>query len=295
MSEVVTLERHDLSIWPFNSGLMVAPGGYRWRDGIKRDGGAGRFLVSDVPVLGPEAIWRTIDPLADHEMQGAAKEFATLSSPLTESTVQDFASRYGHLDPWANSVLREGQSPQHDTPHATGADALVAIARATELLSPYTPGETLESWQEIHVLMVETFRLFDDWQLLSRSKGADSEVESDRRASAQHTRWMLREVLDLHLRTSTWAGFGRYGGDGRLRIRPRHLAGAMWLQIARAVDEDREYRSCAGNCGRWLVIAPGASRRQKLTCSDACRSRRSRMKREGRALSQRERRSNDEA
>jgi hypothetical protein len=49
-----------------------------------------------------------------------------------------------------------------------------------------------------------------------------------------------------------------------------NLWSAICLQFAAAVVNNKRYQRCQG-CGRWLELAPGANRADRLTCSDACR------------------------
>jgi hypothetical protein len=51
---------------------------------------------------------------------------------------------------------------------------------------------------------------------------------------------------------------------------PVDLIGALWLQFARAVERDSQFRNCA-ECGTWFELAPGTARSDKLYCSTACR------------------------
>ena len=56
----------------------------------------------------------------------------------------------------------------------------------------------------------------------------------------------------------------------RLAIRPLNLLGALWLQFARAIDGDREYRACQ-KCGTWFEIGSKGHSRAKRFCSNRCR------------------------
>jgi hypothetical protein len=56
-----------------------------------------------------------------------------------------------------------------------------------------------------------------------------------------------------------------------LYIVPDGLVGALWLQFARAVERDRQFRQCA-ECGIWFELAPGTARADKLYCSTPCRT-----------------------
>jgi hypothetical protein len=58
------------------------------------------------------------------------------------------------------------------------------------------------------------------------------------------------------------------GAPLRMTFQVESLIGAMWLQLALAIDGKRKYRSCPV-CGRWWDAT--AARSDKLTCSDRCR------------------------
>jgi len=64
----------------------------------------------------------------------------------------------------------------------------------------------------------------------------------------------------------------RKGKGDRLRmdVSPLNLLGALWLQFARGIEGDREYRCCAA-CGEWLEIAPGSYTKRVRFCRPVCR------------------------
>ena len=64
-------------------------------------------------------------------------------------------------------------------------------------------------------------------------------------------------------------------GKLRLFIRPQSLIAGMWLQLALAIEGDRQYRSCEG-CGRWFEVGGGQKRSDAETCGPSCRKRRER-------------------
>jgi hypothetical protein len=59
-----------------------------------------------------------------------------------------------------------------------------------------------------------------------------------------------------------------------MQIIPKNLLSAMWLQFARTIDGNKEFRACK-ECGRWFEIshkqADGRTRRREF-CSDPCKS-----------------------
>ena len=63
-----------------------------------------------------------------------------------------------------------------------------------------------------------------------------------------------------------------------LRLVPKNLLGALWLQLARAVDEGREYRRCVA-CEKWMEISLEVFRKNRRTCSERCRQKAQRQRR----------------
>jgi len=57
-----------------------------------------------------------------------------------------------------------------------------------------------------------------------------------------------------------------------LRFEPDNLHDAMWLQFARAIHGQYEYRSC-GDCGEWFRLDPSIARSNRKFCSDVCKVR----------------------
>jgi hypothetical protein len=60
-----------------------------------------------------------------------------------------------------------------------------------------------------------------------------------------------------------------------LRIVPHNLLGAMWLQLAEAIDGRKKYRTCK-ECGTWFEISAKQSDHRtarRVFCSDHCKSR----------------------
>lgn len=66
---------------------------------------------------------------------------------------------------------------------------------------------------------------------------------------------------------------GMLWDEGRLGLYqvPSSLLGAMWLQFAQAIDTGPEFRKCA-QCRTWFAVSLDASRKSRRYCSDACRA-----------------------
>jgi hypothetical protein len=56
-----------------------------------------------------------------------------------------------------------------------------------------------------------------------------------------------------------------------LTYEPQSLLGALWLQLASAISDDKSFRTC-DFCGRWFEVSPHATGKSRLFCSNACRA-----------------------
>jgi hypothetical protein len=56
----------------------------------------------------------------------------------------------------------------------------------------------------------------------------------------------------------------------RVRIVPSSLLTAMYLQLAAAVDENKQFQKCR-HCGGHFELSPGVNRADKIFCSESCR------------------------
>jgi hypothetical protein len=77
--------------------------------------------------------------------------------------------------------------------------------------------------------------------------------------------------LVLNVSASSQMVWSRERAAPVLQWLPRHLFGAMCLQLALAVSEGKEYRRCSV-CGKWFELAPDVNRKSRLTCSSSCRN-----------------------
>jgi hypothetical protein len=68
-----------------------------------------------------------------------------------------------------------------------------------------------------------------------------------------------------------------------MRFVPGSLIAALWLQFGLALAGSKKYRECA-NCSRWFEVSGGttrgSARKDRKYCSDTCKSRASRQKRQ---------------
>ena len=59
-------------------------------------------------------------------------------------------------------------------------------------------------------------------------------------------------------------------GIPRLRMEPKNLIAALWLQLALYVTEQKRGRQCE-MCGKWFEIGQDAKQKNSKYCSNACR------------------------
>jgi hypothetical protein len=57
-----------------------------------------------------------------------------------------------------------------------------------------------------------------------------------------------------------------------LEVTPTNLLTALWFQLGHAVAENKRFRRCA-KCQKWFEVTPPVNRKSRHYCSDACRSR----------------------
>lgn len=110
------------------------------------------------------------------------------------------------------------------------------------------------------------------------------EIEAVRTAL---TNWDAKQAWEP-IEAAVNAAFTRYvaprlvqGADGvpAVRLVPKCLAGAIWVQVAEAVTGTKKTQRCV-TCGRWFVLSPGEARADSRYCREACRSRAYRARKE---------------
>ena len=66
----------------------------------------------------------------------------------------------------------------------------------------------------------------------------------------------------------------------KLHVVPDSLLGALWLQFAQAIEHNSDFRKCVECEEMWFEVSPQKARADKVYCSDACRMRAYRKRRE---------------
>jgi hypothetical protein len=222
---------------------------------------AGAFTVETLPSEDPNRsgkpevflVQRTTDferyrPLAQET--ALFLNFATTDQ--TPEAVLQFAQRYGCLEKEARSL----SAPGHRESLARWYDAMTRMSGlyAVWELARKADEEALNAW-----LKEISWRPFA--QLLEGVKNPRSRAYR-----------FLADQISFSIRGLTEPRIVWDESMPRLlpKIVPVNLLGAIYLQFAYAVGEDKQYQQC-GHCKKWFELAPGLNRADRLFCSDSCR------------------------
>jgi len=61
-------------------------------------------------------------------------------------------------------------------------------------------------------------------------------------------------------------------GGWKLETVPRNLISALWLQFVKAIVGNKQYKACV-TCGKWIEVSSAANRPDRRYCSEACKAR----------------------
>jgi hypothetical protein len=202
-----------------------------------------------------------------------------------QNRILEFADQWGMLT--RGKLLSVGGPPIVGEPVDVWLDEIEDLALAVKL------------WESLKSRDTRSIGRFIKWA--SDSSGVRFQAAApDLRPPRESNRWIAtREVNpDLlskfhvgDLITPAWLQLQHMVNeklDGRVSARllwngsysrlslyqvPGDLISALWLQLGRAVDGDREYQQCE-ECRNWFEISsPDGGRKDKRFCGSACRAR----------------------
>lgn len=268
----------------------VAEGGYSWleADPLFPIGGN---APTDVP-----AVW-----LTDGQPAGVAGFRVQRYRPLTadpalfrvfaetEPTregIQAFANRYGLLGGNTMEAIRLPRHPGDDTagygvPLWAWLEEIRAMRQMVELWDLAAQGNErglarLIAWSDTGVAYRPS------------GKGAGKRHPSEVPIVPNHpdllgqfprgdlvlpALYHIQETVNKHIegRISPRLLWGKDHSRLGIYLVPDSLIGALWLQFARAIDGEKQYRRCLA-CGAWFELSPDTARTNRRYCNDACRS-----------------------
>ena len=251
--------------------------GYRW---IKKKKKKGRFwhLTESTPI-GPPRPGKFYYPLVKYT--GLHREFIKLEP--TQDAVMGFANRYGWLGLQDQPLEVDGKLHLAETLNSWGDN--IGFMRILFDLHQNTRAENTKALGKVIHWTDRNVQFIDDrgkaGGVIASADVNPALYESLRRGEIlKPARHYLVMALNRHLAEKTELKF-LYDNDQVVKVNmPLHLLGALWLQFGNAISGNREYRECAW-CGRDFEISPGVSRRDRKTCSTACRNSLSRHNRKG--------------
>ena len=167
--------------------------------------------------------------------------------------------------------------------HTDPVAALSPYVTVTQDADSHAKPSHIASAQEAAALTA-TFQAGGDWYctvlpegnraLVHRPASPREDVAMEMRAAAMA--FVQRGINDKLLgHTDVRLAYLPERGDThpRIRIIPRHLLGALWLQLARAVDGNKDYGQCLTCENRFEIsLQETGYRTNRSYCSDACRS-----------------------
>jgi hypothetical protein len=234
----------------------IPQGGFHWEepDGLK---GAGRRLVTNGTVSE-----RSYQPMVEEPL--LYRKLARIAP--TESGVQDFANKFGCL----------GFHLPHVGSHSIGnsnvafGDPLPDIDWGSMDLAVTwnEAGEFLGEWKRVIGVVKDLLGLWDSIRLPGSTASetlssadtdagsADSGIPEPYSAFWYQMYWDLLYRLNTQLAKHVAPGLLSIGDADRPRLYtvPKNLAGVVLLQLARAIDGNREIRKCMV-CGKEFEIS----------------------------------------
>lgn len=223
----------------------VAVRGYQWTD--------------DDYLSAPEGSrFREYAPL--DEFTGLFRTFA--KTPITMYGILGFANKFGHLGAGAGGV---------------GGDIDDEWERWSDedwRRFDHTEKDDLPDMEDMHFWCDQICRMGECVETWDKAQWGKSDEKAMQR---------LQETVSNNLRGRVRVAFGRDPekriGGFLLEIMPNTLLGALWLQLAETISGSKKHRACAA-CGNWFEVSPEKFRKSRHYCSEPCRSRAYRSRKE---------------
>lgn len=270
----------------------ISPGGYSITRTRRIDPGAPDdkerdYLTDGRPVGVHGGGAKIYQPLK--EFTGLFRNFIEIG--MSKERVLDFAERHGFLGPPLRVMISLGKGDEGKHVVGVGEEAFQWMVEAQAMadvvrLWDATRDGNLE-YLSRHIIWNEHGVHFDSHPEAGKEMpappfyrtiknigppgGSPGQFEPGDlvRPTLSHIQYSINE----HLKNSASPKLLWHENETRLGlfVVPHGLLGALWLQLAEAVNRNAEYRECSV-CGKWFEIAPGMGRSDKQFCSAYCRT-----------------------
>lgn len=265
----------------------------RWTEGIARENEEPALFL---PGAGGRYEYRSGDepsfaPLVDFRKRLSAR-FFTFSECSTDERLLEFAHEFGYLgvpEVFAHSVevagIEYSQGEHIDTWRdqselmslAVRAWRFAAQEDATGMRSLFEvrDWDVEENWRLLQIVLPKRRATTSYWPT-GMQFPFEGDLTDEKLLSTGFG--LCRDLVDYSIRKYTQLSLVTTGPvTAELEIVPTCLTGAMWLQLARAIEGDKEYRKCKRpGCGRYFDLDSGRS--DSKFCSNACKSKDQRAK-----------------
>jgi hypothetical protein len=254
----------------------VPESGYQWlrtQAGGQERPGNELFLVDAKP-----STLRRYYPL--EQENGLFRTFA--GTEPTEAGILKFANRYGSLGAGLMIRVAPGKEPgSHRLGHGEPMRAWYSeLSDMRELIALWDAARTANhgplaeviKWHGSRGVSYESGREVFDWIATDREPELLSQFrQGDLVMPALHylQRHVNKKLADCGV-TSRLLWDRKYTRLS-LYIVPNNLIGCLWLQFARAIDGDRQYRRCP-DCRKWFETTPHVTRADRVFCSPTCKA-----------------------
>ena len=240
-----------------------------------------RATATDGPLLWwkSEAARTPYDPI--HESPVLFREFADLD--CTAGNVLQFIEQYGPL-----GIDHDRTEFCEGLPHWEGETQLMRLA--IRLWEALRSGHATQAVQELRTwpvkdsdhrvvtsLVFDQYGEHDDLELLFggpslRIALVEPGATEREIVQAALSGLISRQFVRHDVQPGLFPNSSAYGAGLRLSFEAPNLIALLWLQLALAIDGNREYRTCPV-CGNWWDATD--ARAHKKVCSDKCRAKKS--------------------
>jgi hypothetical protein len=252
-------------------------GGFRWLDVSAVAGAAPQRWLTDAIPVGLQLDVRRYSP-----MDQFPALFRTLAdTPLSEDGVVRFANQYGGLGVQEQIRLTRGPKLSLGIGESgpVWMNEIDAMRRAVQMWDAVRHGNTAWFQEHVHVEPKgpeEVWVSYLEEGVLYHREVIGPDLAGFVRPNnvRRPTLLFVQRMINTRLRDHAAPRLLYDSDQDRLGLHlvPENLLGALWLQFARAVDGNKDYRRCGGGCGRWMEISLDAHRTHRRFCSDACRN-----------------------